>query len=279
MYEGYQRYAASRGRAPLKAIRYVKRTRPGTFRGRPVGPYPRRGYGSIARARGAAVIGEMKYFDCELDATALTVLTTTWPAGTMKDPGTTINLGSAAVATPLCLFAPTVGSALNQRIGRKCKMLKVKVRGQIQIVQQSAQSAADAPTKIRVILVQDTQTNAAQMTAASLINDGGGPGTVINAFQNPNFFGRFRVLKDKMIPMANPTIAGSPTAGDVVQSGLIRDFKMSYRFRKPVTVDFNATNGGTVADIIDHSLHIVAGVTNTTLAPTISYYTRVSYKE
>lgn len=92
------------------------------------GTYARRraGYSSVARTRGAAVAGEMKYFDCDANGIALVATTTTWPAGTMVDPLTTINLGSAAVANPLCLYAPTVGAALNQRIGRKILVRKIK---------------------------------------------------------------------------------------------------------------------------------------------------------
>jgi len=280
MYEGYTRYAAARGRVPLKGIRYVKRTRPGTFRGRPVGPYPRRGYGSIARARGAAVTGEMKQFDCELDSTNLSAVTTTWVAGAMKDPGTTINLGSAAVATPLCLFAPTVGAALNQRIGRKAKMMKCKVRGHLITGTQTAQTSTDPASRVRLLLVMDKQTNAAQMTAAQLQNDGGGAATTINTFQNPNNFGRFKVLKDKVYTLQNPNMQSlSATNASFEQNGLKIPFKLSYRFRVPVTVNFNATNGGTVADIIDNSLHIVAATDATGLVPAIAYYSRVSFKE
>lgn len=245
------------------------------------GAKTRAGYSSVARTRGAAVTGEMKYFDCSLGDTALSAVTSTWVAGTMKDPGTTINLGSAAVATPLCLCAPTVGAALNQRVGRKITVRKVKVHGTVYCIPQAAQAAADATTKIRIALVEDKQTNAAQMTGAQLYNDGAAnePTVVINSFQNPNNFGRFRVLKDKMIVIQNLNLAGSPTAADVVQAGAKVQFKFSVNFKKPIEVHFNATNGGTVADIVDSSLHIVAGCDNTAYAPTLSYYSRVCYKD
>jgi len=277
MFEGYQRYAARR--VPLKQVRYVRRTRPSTFRGRPVGPRARRGYGSVARARGAAVEGEMKYFDCDASAIAIAAVTTTWVAGTMVDPGQTINLGSAAVATPQCLCAPIVAATLNGRIGRKIKMLKCRVNGIINIPPQTANTVADTATKIRVALVMDKQTNAAQMTGAALFNDGTAAATTINSMQNPNFFGRFKVLKEKTITIGDLNVTGSPTAGDVIQTGRVIPFKMSYRFKVPVEVNFNATNGGTVGDIINNSLHMVCGASNISFAPTISYYSRVAYKE
>lgn len=237
------------------------------------------GYGSVARARGAAVTGEMKYYDTILDPAAISAVTTTWVAGTMQDPTSSLNLGDNAVATPLCLFAPKVSAALNGRIGRKVKMMKCRISGLINVPPQAAQGAADTSCEIRCALVMDTQSNATQMTGAQLFNDASSSSTTINSMQNPNNFGRFRVLKEKKFTFTNANLAGSPTAADVIQAGLLRNFKMGYRFKKPVQVDFNATNGGTVADIINNSLHIVCGTNNASYVPTLSYYTRVAYKE
>lgn len=166
----------------------------------------RQGYNAVTRTSGAAVIGEMKYFDCDCNGRVPGLLTTTWVAGTMCDPDTTINLGAAAVATPLCLFAPTVGAALNQRIGRKVKVLKIKVNGFVNKGAETAQTTANAADSIRLFLVVDQQTNSAQMTGAQLMNDGSAADTVINSFQNPNNFGRFRVLKEKRFLVQNASI-------------------------------------------------------------------------
>jgi len=250
------------------------------------GGKPRAGYTSVARTRGAAVTGEMKYFDCARSSVNLPAVTTTWPAGAMVDPSTTINLGAAAVATPLSLFSPTVGSALNQRIGRSVLVRKIKVRGQLiaSTLQTSAAGyAPDDSNKVRLMLVQDMQTNAAQMTAAALMNDAADAATTINSYQNPNNFGRFRVLKDKEVTFQDPNFTVSETAAasfNAYQAGLIRNFKWTINFKIPVKVQFNATNGGTVADIVDNSFHIVAATTSTTNVNIgISYYSRVAYKE
>jgi len=253
--------------------------RQATKRSKAKGPKTRKGYSSVATSRGAAVTGEMKYFDCDQVGQALNLLTTTWVAGTVIDPATTINLGSAAVANPLCLCVPTVGAALNQRVGRKISIHKIKVHGTLSVAPQAAQATADATTKARIALVIDQQTNAAQMTGASLFNDASGAASTINSFQNPNFFGRFRVLKDKMISISNLNLAGSPTTADVIQAGYKQSFKFSVNFKKPIIVHFNATNGGTVADIVDNSIHVVAGADQITYAPALSYYSRVCYKD
>lgn len=197
----------------------------------------------------------------------------------MVDPVSSINLGAPAVATPLCLCVPTVGSALNQRIGREITIRKVKIHGRLHVAPQIAQTGADSSCVVRVVLVLDTQTNSAQMTGAQLFNDAIGALSTLQSFQNPNNFGRFRVLKDKQFSFTNMNIAGSPTSGDVVQSGMNKPFKFSYVFPQGLKVRFNNTNGGTVADIIDNSLHLVAATDNGAIAPAIMYYSRVCYKE
>jgi len=240
---------------------------------------PRAGYTSVARTRGAAVTGEMKYFDADNQGTLLVATTTTWPAGTVIDPLTTINLGAAAVATPLTLFAPTVGSGLNQRVGRQVKVHKIKIHGHINVPAQNAQSAADSAAKCRIVLVMDQQTNAAQMTGAQLFQDASAAASTLNTFQNPNNFGRFRVLKDKMITVQNLNLAGSPTTADVIQQSARVSFKFAVNFKTPIIVHFNATNGGTVADIVDNSFHIVCAADVIAYAPSLVYYSRVCYKE
>jgi len=241
-------------------------------------PANRAGYSSVARTRGAAATGEMKYFDCELaGGTTISAVTTTWGAGTREDPSSTIDLGAAAVGTPECLFAPTMGAALNQRIGRKCHMYKIKLNGIIQVPIQAAQSTADSAPLIRAFLVLDQQTNAATMTPAQLMNDASSAEVTINSFQNPNNFGRFRVLREKKWTISNTNMTGAAPA--IVQAGWALQFKMSYTFKQPVVVTFNATTGGTVADIIDNSLHFIIATTSTALGATCSYYSRVCYKE
>jgi hypothetical protein len=224
-----------------------------------------------------ARVGETKYFDCESTLVGIAAASTSW-ASTEQDPETTINLGSAPVATPLNLCSPTVGSALNQRVGRDITLKKCKVRGHINVAAQSGLNTADAATYCRVLLVLDTQTNSAQLNAEDVLNAGSAADATINSFMNPNFFGRFKILGDKTIVLADPSLAGEVAGTNVIQSGLLRTFKFNVNLKDTVS-RFNATNGGTVADIIDNSLHIIAGTNNQGLSPSLSYYSRVSYKD
>lgn len=242
-------------------------------------PVNRVGFNSTARTRGAAVTGEMKYYDSERDATAISAVTTTWVSGCLLDASRSINLGDASVGGIQCLFAPKVSAALNGRIGRKVHVLKIRVTGALVVPVQAAQAAADASPVIRLALVLDKQTNAAVMAPANLYGDGNGAATTILAAQNPNNFGRFRVLKEKFYQFSNMNLAGSPTTGDMVQASATINFKMNISFKQPIQVNFNATNGGTIADIIDNSFHIVCGASSVAYAPTLQYYCRVCYKE
>lgn len=223
----------------------------------------------VRRTMGPRAATERKYFDSFLNDQAL-VANNTW-AGSELDP-----------AAVLCLFAPSEGSDLDNRIGRKVTVKSIKIRGALQCITQSAQSAADYANCVRLILFIDQQTNAVQCQAEELMQDPGAANALLcgQTFQNTANFGRFKVLRDKTYVLDKPPITAATDAGNtIVQAGLIRPFKLSYKFTKPFNVRFNGTNGGTVADIIDNSFHLAGRVNNTGMACTISYQVRVTYTD
>lgn len=206
-------------------------------------------------------ITERKYFTSLRAAASITALSTDW-ASTEVDP-----------ATLNTLFAPTTGDDYLNRDGRKIQLIALKIRGTIAIARQTDQSTADGSQIIRVLLVQDRQTNAAQLNGEDVMQ--GQASAVINTFQNPAFFGRFRVWKDKQWSFMNPTISWDGT--NMEQSGMHRQFKWNIKFKKPITIHYNATNGGTVADVVDHSFHIIAGAGSTDMPATITYVCRATF--
>jgi len=224
----------------------------------------RKGFSSVARARGAAVTGEMKIFDSALASAALPA-SNDW-TGTEFDP-TTLNT----------LFVPTVGAGLNQRIGKEVKVLKIKIRGQIVCPAQLNQTGADNPCLVRIALVQDDQTNASQMQGEQVFTTQADDALAINTFQNVDNFGRFKVLKDMLVTLQNPNMSYDGT--NIEQTGLIKSFKITKTFKKPVVMRFNNTNGGSVADIVNHSFHIIANANEISLAPVINYVCRTNFKE
>jgi len=244
------------------------------YRGPPI-IVGRAGYGTVARTRGVYGRGEMKYYDTELGSTAVPS-SLDWTA-TEFDPSTTQE--ATPVANPLCLFAPIQGAAINQRIGRDARVFKIKIRGFIISHVQTNQTAMDEPAFVRIALVQDMQTNATQAQGEQVFQDPTTNSALIaaNTFQALNNFGRFRVLKERTVILQDPNASYDGTNVEVM--GQIRQWKMSIKFRQPVVVRFNSQNGGTVADIIDNSFHILATCTSTNLAPEISYVCRVCFKE
>lgn len=237
-----------------EVVRQVVRAQPMQIQQGP----PQRAF--VPRSLGTPLaITERKYFDAALAATAIPVGLATAAAGEMDPAANT-------------LFSPTTGDDFNNRTGRKCQVLKVKVKGNIAVAAQADQTAMDVAGWGRIVLVQDMQTNAAQLNSEDVINVIG-----IFGYQNPAFFGRFRVLKDKTFRLPMPQTSWDGT--NIEQAGFHMPFKMSHNFKKPVTVHFNATNGGTVADIVDNSFHVLAFVSTVALAPTLQYHSRVIFAD
>lgn len=242
---------------------------PGANRRRNVTTVARSGanYSFVPRPFGNPIsLGEMKYFESELFSSSLTA-PNNW-AGTEIDPST-LNT----------LFVPSPGSGINNRVGRKVEVQKVKLRGNIVVQPQANQTATDAAALIRIIMFMDKQTNGTQAQGEELMSTpaNASPYTTICQFQNLANLGRFQVMKDIIVPLQNPTIAYDGT--NMEQSGFTVPFSMFHKFKKPVTVHFNSTDGGTVADIVDNSFHVIAMCTSTNLSPLVFYKARTSYKD
>lgn len=221
----------------------------------------RKGFSSVARTRGAQVTGEMKIFDTEKVGSSIPSVAA-W-TGTEFDPAT---------FDTLCV--PQVGSAINQRDGKSIQVHKIKINGTVQVNAQADQTAGDNPSVVRVALVLDTQTNAVQAQGEEVFKPTTNAANAPFTFQNENNFGRFRVLKDMFFKNDAYPITYDGT--NVEQGGVSKLFKIKKTFKKPITVRFNAANGGTVADIVDNSFHIYANSSNA--LSLLAYNCRVNYK-
>jgi len=206
----------------------------------------------------------MKYKDTERAAYTITA-SSNWQ-NTEANP-TTVNT----------LFAPVQGNGINQRIGRRVEVHGIKIRGHIQCGAQTNETGADVPSIVRLILVQDMQTNATQMQGEQLMENTSAAPTNVHSFQSTNNFGRFRVLRDMKMVFGNPSVVYDGT--NIEQSGVTKCFKINIKFKKPVKVHFNAVDGGTIADIVDNSFHILATANTIQMAPILTYLSRVSYKD
>lgn len=228
--------------------------------------YVRPGYGAIGRTPGGGVLGEMKYFDTAVSGGQVGVNNAAWTSTTI-DP-TTFNT--------LCV--PVVGAGFNQRIGKEINIVKLKIRGSFTVFNHEAQASSVPATVIRFGIFQDMQTNGTQAGGQLVMTPTTTAAQAPFTFQNIDNFGRFKVLKDKTCVIQDPNLAGDPTSHDV--NARTHTFKMTLKFNKPIQVRFNNTNGGTVADIIDNSLHFFANSNGVvTFQPAVNYLCRVCYKE
>lgn len=228
-------------------------------------PSTRPGYFTVARTRGPYARGEMKYFDAGLASTVIAG-TTDW-TGSEYDP-----------ATILTLCCPTQGAAINQRIGREISIHKIKVRGSILMTYtyNTALTTWASPA-VRLILYVDNQTNSAQSQGEYVMSTPTAGGAWLS-YQNIDMFGRFNVLKDKMINL--PIYSSSFVDSTHYANAPSRvNFKFNINLKTPIKVRFNNTNGGTIADITDNSLHIIAAPTPTTPGVNLTYVSRVCYKD
>lgn len=211
-------------------------------------------------------ITERKYFDTQLANTTLNASATDWTA-TEVDP-TTLN----------CLFVPVLGDDFNNRTGRNVRLMKIKVRGEIRYAVQTNQATLDITPKVRLILYVDRQTNGVQAQGEDLIQSGSATAPSIDMFQNVNNFGRFRVLRDRTFTLTQPNVVAATAAGNtIIQGGCVKNFEFNYTWKKGLVVHFNNTNGGTVADIVDNSIHLVCNASDNAIAPQINYKVRSTF--
>lgn len=216
----------------------------------------------VPRTPGGQITAENHYFDTERTITTIPFSASTW-SGAALDPNTT---------AMLCLFAPVIGDDIFNRMGRKIFVKKIRINATVKMPPETAQTAGNDGINIRIILFQDMQTNATQATG-DLVIASGAANDAINMFQSAINFGRFKVWKDKKIVMKPPDYSGLTTA--FVSQGISRMFKLN--IKPNCWVNYNATNGGTVADVVDNSFHIIALRDSNSVLSTLEYKVRTVF--
>lgn len=220
----------------------------------------------VPRTMGPFSVSESKYFDSTRAAVAIPEVSA-W-TGTELDPST--------INTLVC---PQEGSDIDNRVGRKIQVYKLAIRGVMEHTALQDQTDIITNPAIRLILYMDEQTNGVQAQGEDLMEaTTGSPQGVFTGFQNKANFGRFRVLRDKIF---YPRDVSSMTDGANTssQNAVAIPFKMTVKFRKPVVIKFNATNGGTVGDIVDNSFHLIGCKSGTGFATVLTYTCRSYYKD
>lgn len=142
-----------------------------------------------------------------------------------------------------CLNPVAQGDGESQRDGRRYNVTSVYVKGLVSL----AASANTSDPTVQLYLVQDTQTNAAQMNSEDLVTT---PSLAINCLRNLQYIKRFKVLKSMRINMK------SRGAWDGTQFAQTQEpFEMYVSTNIPVTCTGTTGNVNTISD---NSLHVVA---------------------
>lgn len=196
---------------------------------------------------------EFKFVDTQK---ALTNLSASWAGGEF-DPA----------AGALC--CPTKGTGPSNRDGDKICITGVHIRGHINLEKQQDQADAIRAQQYCIALVLDTQTNGVALDAESVFVQTD-PETC--SFRNLQYSNRFKVLKvwRGALYYTNAMTDGANTAS---MSGLGRTFKADINCKIPVSF---AGDAGTVADITDNSLHVIA-CASTAATISCTYYARVRF--
>lgn len=219
---------------------------------------------------------ETKYVDGYLDDTAIAQLATndvTW-AGTLLDP-------QRQAGTYGCLPVPAQGDNYQDRDGRKIWVKKIQIRGEINFPAINTLTGATVDGQyVRLLVVKDLQTNGATIaTPSNVIGPGNGSDAAagltadaaIMAPSNPAGWGRYRIMKDKLIRC--PPRSAFFDGVDGALNSTVVPFKITV---KPnCQMSFSATTG-VVGSIIDNSFHLMGG-TSAAANTTISYVARTSF--
>jgi len=158
----------------------------------------------------------------------------------------TYNVNTTGIVQAICM--PTLGSDMNNRIGRKIELRTFQCKGWICIANAQAQPptvSEVAAQCCRFMLVWDTQPNGA-IAAITDILQTATPASMLNL----NNRDRFRILKDKMFAL-DPFLFDTATS----KASATNQIKCIKWFKKlSLETVFNATNGGTIADIASGAL-------------------------
>lgn len=207
---------------------------------------------------------ELKFYDTSLVGSAL--VTNNDAASCEFDP-----------ATVLCLSAPAQGDGESDRDGNRFIVKSCYVNGQIVCAQQADQTAADGTTWTVLYLVQDKQSNGAQLNSEDVFkNIGASTTTGACVMRNLQYSSRFRILDsvkvvfDRSAPM---TYDGT----NIEQGGMLKTFKLSWKGNMPVQIKAGATSAG-VAGVADNSIHVLAFTYQPSpLAASLSYTSRIRF--
>lgn len=170
-----------------------------------------------------------------------------------------------------CLNAVAQGDGATNRDGNKYAITEIHIKGAAFVQSQTNQTAADQPPQVFFALVQDKQTNAAQLNSEDVYTNPAS-GTTIgqgNPFRNIQFSKRFKVIRTLLMNIPPGPITYDGT--NIEQAGSRCPFEFYVKLKKPIYVECKGTSAN-VTDIVDNSLHMIAVQESDQTTYTVSYF-------
>lgn len=162
-------------------------------------------------------------------------------------------------ATVLCLNSMASSVAVNERSGEQITLKGVYVYGDVTFT-----ASTNLDGYVRILLVQDNQSNGAQLNSEDVLLDG--TGLDVLSFRELSNAKRYRILGEKRI-----TCSGRSAAAATYRV----PFVLAHTYKQGQKVNFTGT-AGTIANIIDVSLHVIAIASDASMA-TLTYQSRVRF--
>lgn len=208
-------------------------------------------------SRSGGYIGkEHKFLDTEVDSVSLVQTV----AGAETDPST-IN----------CLNAMAQGDGESQRGGRMCYFTSLQIRGWVLFQASASATSPSVPGYVRILIVRDKQSNGATYNSEDVLQAPSSSNVASEALRNLQYLQRFTVLKD--ITVKQSIYSGVGTATDSDWCAQQVPWKCNIKLNMKTL--FTGTTG-TIANIVDNSLHVMAIYQGSTV-PTMGYFARVRY--
>jgi len=193
--------------------------------------------------RTAGYVGiEKKFYDTSYSGT---ISADSGCASCEADPGT-VNTVSA----------PAQGDGEQNRDGKKIVAKYLYIEGSITKLAENNLTAIPIPVGVKIAVVLDTQTNAAQLNSEDVFkNQLANAATTPQAMRDLEYGSRFRILKEYNCVLKSQLATWDGT--NIEMGGDREDFQW-YIPLKDLVINFNGTATAGVASVLDNSIHVIA---------------------
>lgn len=177
-------------------------------------------------------------------------------------------------ATTNCLNAVAQGDGESQRDGKNYMVKSLYINGHITALAKTNQTALLENYPIMLAVVQDTQTNAAQLNSEDVFATLAATGYADLLFRNLQYSKRFKVLWKQVYQMEPPPASYD---GTNIEIAGIKPINFTVALpRLNMSVETKGTTGN-VTDIINNSLHFIAVQGPSGYTPVLTYASRIRF--